>query len=158
MLIKPSALGDVVHTLPVLKLLRRRFSKARITWMVATAFESLIRSHPDLTDTMPFDRRGLGDVNQGEDGLVRAADLAADLRDRQFDLVIDLQGLLRSGLIAWGTHAPVRIGFGYAREGAWLAYTHRVKRPTPSDTRWIAISTLLRHWAVVAARSSSISP
>ena len=55
-LIKPSALGDVVHALPVLTALRIRFPAARITWVINSAYESLIRNHPDLSDTLPFDR------------------------------------------------------------------------------------------------------
>src|SRR5580698_343003 len=55
-LIKPSALGDIVHALPVLTALRVRFPAAQITWVVNSAFEPLIRKHPDLSDTLPFDR------------------------------------------------------------------------------------------------------
>lgn len=104
---------------------------AEITWLVAPAWRSLIEKHPDLNSLILFDRRGLGDVNQGEDGVMRSLALAADLRDRQFDLVIDLQGLLRSALLTFATGAPVRVGFGYAREGAALAYTHRINTPHP---------------------------
>ena len=51
-LIKPSALGDIVHALPVLTALRQRFPAARITWVVNSAYESLLACHPDLTDTL----------------------------------------------------------------------------------------------------------
>lgn len=131
LLIKPSALGDIVHTLPVLRLLRRRFPDAHLTWLVSPAFKSLIEKHPDLNDTMLFDRRRLGGLAHGEDGVSSAIELALELQHRQFDLVIDLQGLLRTALVAWSTHAPVRVGFAYAREGASLAYTHRIATPHP---------------------------
>src|SRR5690606_18327679 len=49
-----------------------------------------------------------------------------DLRARGYDLVIDLQGLFRSGWLTWKTGCPVRVGFANAREGAWLFYTHRI--------------------------------
>ena len=55
-LIKPSALGDIVHALPVLSALRRRFPDSHITWVVNRAYEPLIAGHPDLTETLPFDR------------------------------------------------------------------------------------------------------
>lgn len=129
LLIKPSALGDVVHALPVLKLLRQRFPDAYLTWMISPAFASLIRHHPDIDGVLEFDRKGLGNLSHGADGVSGLADLANQLSGGDFDLVIDLQGLLRSGLFAWATHAPVRIGFGYAREGAWLGYTHHVDTP-----------------------------
>src|ERR1700722_6970100 len=107
--IKPSALGDVVHALPVLTALRIRFPAARITWVVNSAYEPLIRHHPDLTDTLPFDR------NAFRKGLWRSARyalaFAAELGRRQFDLVIDLQGLFRSGLMCLASGAPRRVGF-----------------------------------------------
>jgi lipopolysaccharide heptosyltransferase I len=126
LIIKPSALGDVVHTLPLLHLLRRRFVTAKISWLIAPSWKALIEKHPDLDEVILFDRKGLADLALGQDGMVRAIELSRELADRQFDLVIDVQGLLRSAALTWATHAPVRIGFGYAREGAWLAYTHRV--------------------------------
>lgn len=129
LLIKPSALGDVVHTLPVLSLLRRKFSKAWISWLIAPAWRPLVEKNPHLDETLDFDRRRLGDVTLGEDGIGRAIELGRDLASRHFDLVIDLQGLLRSALLTWSTHATIRVGFDYAREGAWLAYTHFVSTP-----------------------------
>jgi lipopolysaccharide heptosyltransferase I len=126
-LLKPSALGDIVHGLPVLSALRRRFPQARITWVVNRAYEPLLRGHPDLDETLPFDR---GAADKGI--CAAAASLAAfvaDLRQRRFDLVIDLQGLLRSGLMARVTGAPRRVGLNCAREGASWFYTDVVDVP-----------------------------
>src|SRR5437868_638503 len=55
-LIKPTALGDVVHALPVLTALRRRYPGAHIAWVVNRAYEPLLRGHRDLNETIPFDR------------------------------------------------------------------------------------------------------
>src|SRR4051794_23353534 len=52
LLIKPSSLGDVVHTLPILNLLRRRFPKSRITWMLSAACANLLEGHPQLDDIL----------------------------------------------------------------------------------------------------------
>jgi len=143
-LIKPSALGDIVHALPVLGALRTRFPAARITWVVNTAYEPLIRSHPDLTDTLPFDR---GMFKRGIWKSARyAVAFAAELRSRQFDLVIDLQGLFRTGLMCLATGAPVRIGFANAREGSRFAYTHRVRVPDAGH-----IHAVDRYWRVAEA-------
>ena len=109
-LIKPSALGDVVHALPVLTALRIRFPAARITWVINSAYEPLIKDHPDLTDTLPFDR---GVFRKGVLRSTRyALSFAGELRRRDFDLVIDLQGLLRTGLMCLATRSRHRIGFG----------------------------------------------
>src|SRR2546425_2402662 len=56
-LIKPSALGDIVHSLPVLTALRRRFRAAHIAWVVNRTYEPLLCGHPDLDETIPFERR-----------------------------------------------------------------------------------------------------
>src|SRR5436309_1578110 len=61
-LLKPSALGDIAHALPVLTALRERFPEARITWVVNKSYEPLLAGHPHLTDTLPFDR---GAFNKG---------------------------------------------------------------------------------------------
>ncbi len=58
-LLKPSALGDIVHSLPVLTALRQRYPHAHITWVVNQAYEPLLHGHRDLDDTLPFDRRRL---------------------------------------------------------------------------------------------------
>ncbi len=141
-LVKPSALGDVVHALPVLTALRVRFPAARITWVINTAYEPLVRNHPDLTDTLPFDRSAF------KKGVWHAArythSFARELHRRRFDLVIDLQGLLRTGLMCLATRAPRRIGFANAREGSRYAYTHRVRVPDADR-----IHAVDRYWRVV---------
>src|SRR6476646_2008212 len=79
-LIKPSALGDIVHALPVLTALRRRYPAAHITWVVNRGYEPLLRGHPDLDATLAFDRRGQPNApgppsllgKGGEGGLGRA--------------------------------------------------------------------------------------
>src|SRR5262245_66512669 len=84
-LVKPSALGDVVHSLPVLTALRARFPAARITWVINSAYEPLIRNHPDLTDALPFDREAFrGGIWKP---LRYVVSFAAELRRRRFDLV-----------------------------------------------------------------------
>jgi lipopolysaccharide heptosyltransferase I len=142
-IIKPSALGDIVHSLPVLTALRARFPNARITWVVNRAYEPLLAGHPDLTDTLPFDRSAF----RGLRSALRAGwAFAGELRRRQFDLVIDLQGLLRSGLMAWLCGSPIRVGFADAREGSRYAYTHKLRSPARG-----AAHAVDRMWTVAEA-------
>jgi heptosyltransferase-1 len=150
-LIKPSALGDVVHALPVLAALRRAFPAAHITWVVNAAYAPLIAGHPDLTNTLAFDR---GAFRKGwRAAAAYSARFAAELRRRRFDLVLDLQGLLRSGLMTLATGARRRVGFANAREGARFAYTQRVKVPDPERTHAVD-----RYWLVAEAVGAGGGP
>src|SRR5262245_37412614 len=150
-LLKPSALGDVVHSLPVLSALRRRYPSAHLTWVVNAAYEPLLRGHPHLDEVLPFDR---GAARAGWGAAVRAvAGFFAELRRRRFDLVIDLQGLLRSGLMASATGAPRRVGLGGAREGARWFYTDVVPVPEPGSTHAVD-----RYWLVAQALGAGLGP
>lgn len=122
-IIKPSSLGDVVHSLPILPALRRQFPSSHISWVVNRAFKSLLEGHPDLDRVIAYDRGGSGISARGVTGTSR---LCAALLHERYDLTIDLQGLLRSGLMTAATRAKLRVGLADAREGAGLFYTHRV--------------------------------
>lgn len=146
-LIKPSALGDVVHATPTLAALRDRWPSARIAWVVNRGLSALVEGLPGLDEVIAFDRTAAGKLPAG---LGLTARFLADLRRRRFDLAIDLQGLLRSGLFAGATGAPVRVGLSDAREGATLFYTHRVPMPAPPAH---AVERLLRVAAAFGART-----
>ncbi len=130
LIVKPSALGDIVHTLPVLHLLRKRFKAAQISWLVVPAFAGLIEGHKDLDHVLLFERRRFSNLWRDASAAKGLLSFAMSLSKQEFDLVIDLQGLLRSGWITWQTRAPVRVGFAYAREGATTFYTHVVNTDT----------------------------
>jgi lipopolysaccharide heptosyltransferase I len=143
-LIKPSALGDIVHTLPVLTALRRRFPHAHLAWVVNRSYEPLLRGHPDLDATLPFDR---GASRTGIwRGFQSYAEFARRFRREQFDLVIDLQGLLRSGLMARASRAPRLVGLSSAREGATWFYTDLI--PVAD---YNALHAVDRYWLVADA-------
>jgi lipopolysaccharide heptosyltransferase I len=150
-LIKPSALGDIVHSLPVLTALRRRYPSAHITWLVNRAYEPLLRGHPDLDETLPFDR------GASRTGLWHAARtyirFVRQFRARNFDLVIDLQGLLRSGLFTAASGAPRRVGLSSAREGAAWFYTDVV--PVADFN---AVHAVDRYWLVAEALGAGDGP
>ena len=126
LIIKPSAIGDVVHTLPVLNLIRRRWPGAHVAWLVTPACSDLLEGHPQLDEVIRFERRRFAEGWRKPSAAVGLFRFARELRARQFDLVVDLQGLFRSGWLAWQTRAPYRVGFANAREMAPVFYTHRV--------------------------------
>ena len=130
LIIKPSAIGDVVHTLPVLNLLRRRWPAAHVSWLVTPACAGLLERHPQIDEVIRFERRELGKGWRSPRALAELYRFTRSLGERRFDLVIDLQGLFRSGWLARATRAPVRVGPANAREGAWIFYTHRIPTGT----------------------------
>jgi heptosyltransferase I len=110
------AVGDVVHTLPVVSALKRRDPATRITWILQPGPASLLRNHPDIDEILIF-RRASG---------VRAfTQLRAELRGRRFDITLAMQSYLKAGLITWLTPAPVKLGFdrSRARDMTWVFNT-----------------------------------
>jgi lipopolysaccharide heptosyltransferase I len=130
LIIKPSAIGDVVHALPVLNLLRRHWPAAKIDWLVTPACAGLLEGHPQLDEVVLFNRRHYGPGWYKPAIAWEFIRWTYQLRRRRYDLVIDLQGLFRSGWLAWATGAPRRIGFANAREGGWIFYTQRIHAGT----------------------------
>jgi lipopolysaccharide heptosyltransferase I len=129
LIIKPSSLGDVIHALPVLKGLRHRYPDARISWLISTACADLLAGHPDLDEIIPFDRKRYGRIGRDWAVTWEFVHFVRGLRARGFDLVLDLQGLFRSGFLAWASGARTRLGFAGSREFAWLFYTRRITVP-----------------------------
>jgi len=121
-IIKPSALGDVVQSLPVIHAVRHRFPCATLSWVINDSFAPLIEPTGVVDEVIRFERdqfRSLSPISRG-----RLWEFGRLLKSKKFDLVIDLQGLFRSAAMGWVTGAPVRIGLASAREGATLSYTH----------------------------------
>jgi lipopolysaccharide heptosyltransferase I len=154
LLIKPSALGDVVHTIPVLVKLRARYPRARIDWLITPENAEVVRHHPALSNVVLFARRDFSKPGQKWRATLGFFDLLKQIRRAKYDLVVDMHGQVRSALFALISGARVRIGFdrpikfsrtisaehdlknvpnrGWrgAREGSWIAYTHRIPIPT----------------------------
>lgn len=146
LLIKPSSPGDIIHALPVLHGLRRRYPQSHIAWLVATSFCNLLEADPALSEVIPFDRRRFGRLGRSVKVTREFMSFVGTLREKAFDLVIDLQGLFRSGFLALASAAPVRIGFAGARELAWMFYTEKLPKGGPNDhaaDRNYRIATLL---------------
>ena len=153
LLIKLSAVGDVIHTIPVLNKLRRRYPAAQLDWLVTPAIAELLRHNPAITNVIEFAREDWSRPWTPAP-FVSYARLAAKLRANGYDLVVDMHGQFRTAVFALATGAPVRIGFDRprarvwdasprtfsaearkhawqgAREGSWLAYTDHIPVPT----------------------------
>lgn len=134
LLVRPSALGDVCRSVPVLASLNAKWPGAEIDWLVQDTFADAVRHHPALHAVVPFPRKALGRTSKRGNLLPSIRWMNTHLRAHQYDLVVDAQGLFRSGLFTWWTRAPRRIGDANARETAGMFYTERHRVPTDMHT------------------------
>jgi heptosyltransferase I len=132
LIIKPSALGDIVLALPALSALRRSFPEARISWLVRPEFSPLIVGHPYISDIILFDRKQLAKWWCSPDSFKSLRSLIKQLKGRQFDLVFDFQGLFRTGYFGWVTGCKRRFGDAQGRELAHLFYTDKISQDATS--------------------------
>lgn len=114
LIIKPGSFGDVIHALPCAAALRAALPDSRITWLIDDRWQPLLQDNPDISDLAVFPRQKF----RGLAGKLKSIPWALDLNKLQPDIVIDLQGLLRSGLMARLSGAYRIIGLADAREGA----------------------------------------
>lgn len=127
LVIKPSSLGDIVHSLPFLNVLRDRFPRSEIHWIIAKGFEGLLEDHPMISRLLVINKDEWKKIKNVKDTISELRSLFKSLKKEKFDIVADLQGLLRSGVLTAATGASVRVGFKEAREGSSIFYTHRVE-------------------------------
>jgi ADP-heptose:LPS heptosyltransferase len=120
LLVKPSSFGDVIHAMPVAAALRRHPGVIALDWVVAEAFAPLVRECQDVRRTIEFPRKNPA----------RLFRFLRELREEHYDWVVDLQGLLRSSLMARWAWAEERWGMSDAREGACFFYD-KIAQVTP---------------------------
>lgn len=143
LVIKPSSLGDIIHGLQVAESLRSQMPDCRITWVVGDRFAPLVQACPTVDDYLVYKRHG---------GLRKIIRLLTQIRKRNFDIVIDFQGLARSGLMTMAARAERKLGRSDAREGATLAY--REKAPLPqSGSEAHALEILLQFLPLLDCRA-----
>jgi len=169
LLVKPSAVGDVIHTVPVLVRLRQRYPNAQLDWLLTPRIAELVRHHPALSNVVFFDRGRLAQLGRAWQPVRELGRFLSRLRRARYDLVIDLHGQFRSALLCLLSGSPVRIGFappsrkpfpgdrrlvkeayvhGWtgAREGAWVAYTHHIsvrKLDVHAVDRYLSLGPML---------------
>ncbi|MFM7605354.1 MAG: glycosyltransferase family 9 protein [Prosthecobacter sp.] len=125
LIVKPSSLGDIVHTLPAVKSLREAHPHLKLRWLANTEWTPLIQGSPLVDEVIAFPRKRF----RGWQGLLRFWKWRSEwmlLPREEPEIVLDFQGLLRSGIVSrWRGGGPV-IGFSDAREGARYFYSHIV--------------------------------
>lgn len=120
LIVKLSAIGDVIHALPVAHSLKRNYPQARITWVVEKPAYDLLTNNPDIDEIIIFDKPKFKTLS----GLIRhAPEFVRLLRQKKFDLALDLQGLFKSGMISFLSGASERLVYENTREGSQFLST-----------------------------------
>ncbi|MBI3754359.1 MAG: lipopolysaccharide heptosyltransferase II [Deltaproteobacteria bacterium] len=125
LIIKLSSIGDVVHTLPALYALKSAYPYAKIDWLVEEEPGNILIGHPLLNEVFVIKKRGwLRDFK-------RTYRIAKKLRARSYDIVLDFQGLVKSGIWVLLSGGKRRVGFDKSRELSWIFLNERLPAYNP---------------------------
>ena len=129
LIVKLSAIGDVVHSLPLLEVLRENFSHARIDWLVEEEASQMIYGHPAIDRVIVSRRKSWQRriLRGGERKLVfhEIREFLKEVRSFKYDLVLDVHGLFKSGILTGLSKGKRKLGMSGGTEGAWLFLKER---------------------------------
>ena len=137
LVVKLSAIGDVIHSLPVLAALKAGLPEATVDWVVGEAAAPLLQGHPMLERVLVYPRRELGRLVSTPWLLHRAllcmAVFSRSLRQVSYDVVVDLQGLFKSALVTALARSGRKTGFSGGREFSSLVLNDRLPPYDPDE-------------------------
>jgi heptosyltransferase-1 len=154
LIVKLSAIGDVLHTLPALAALRKGFPDADITWVIEEAASDLIMDHPLLDRVIVSRRKGwIGDLQRGRisDAFKEIKTFLSELRARRYDLVIDFHGLIKSAVIVLLSGGVRKLGYDSLQELSGLFYNEKI----PEDMGKHAVDRYLDFARHLGARADT---
>ena len=125
LIVKMSAIGDVIHTLPALNAIRRHHPGAQITWLVEEDASALVQGHPALDRVLVSKRKRWTEGLKGPAPWSKVKEIyrfMQELRDTRYDLILDFQGLLKSGVLIALSRGRRKVGFGKGMEHQELSY------------------------------------
>jgi lipopolysaccharide heptosyltransferase I len=128
LIIKPSALGDIVLAMPAVCALAENFPNAQIHWFVRPEFAPLLENHKHVHKIVIFNRKKLGKWWCNLDAFKEFIGLIKLLRQEKYDVVFDLQGRFRSAIFAWFSGCKTRIGLAKTQEVTGIFYTKKIKQ------------------------------
>lgn len=160
LIVKLSAIGDVIHTLPSLAALRRLYPDAHITWAVEEAAADLVRHHPYLDRVLVFRRKDW--INKIKAGKFHAAwqdmrSFLSELKSRRYDIVIDFHGLFKSSMIVFLSRGIRKLGYDSLQELSGLFLNEKI----PEDMNKHAVDRYLdfpRHLGAAVEAPEFILP
>jgi len=143
LIVKLSAIGDVIHTLPALNAIRRQFPDAHITWLVEEDAASLVEGHEALDRVLVSKRkrwmRGLR-TSSFFSTISEIYRFIKALRDTDYDMILDFQALLKSGVLIGLARGRRKIGFGKGLEHMEHSYIFLNERISAVDMEIHALS------------------
>jgi lipopolysaccharide heptosyltransferase I len=163
LIVRLSALGDVVHVLPLLDVLRRARPDAHIGWLVEERAATLLEGHPQIDRLWIAPRRevsGLWRERRYVRAVSRLRETVRELRAARYDVTLDAQCNFRSSSWAWMSGAPRRIGFAppYTKEkGHWLS-TERVSAPVGGQLKVHRNLELLKAQGIDTSDARAVLP
>ena len=125
LILKPSSLGDIIHAIPVLRLIKQQRPDWEVHWWIARHFSPILEMDRDINALHYFDRNEWSSVN----GIAGGVKEIIRMRRERFDVVVDLQGLARSALHGWAVRGSYMLGLDQKREGAVALYDEVIERP-----------------------------
>lgn len=135
LIVRLSAIGDLVMASPLIGAFQRTWPQARLTWLVEEGSKAVIEANPALDEIIVWPRGRWRKLLREKRFLTLGKEIRTfvkDLRNNRFDLAVDAQGLLKSGIWTWLSGAPRRVGIG-SREGSRFLMTRVVSREGASD-------------------------
>jgi lipopolysaccharide heptosyltransferase I len=142
LVIRLSAVGDVIRTIPVVRVLKKYYSDCHVTWVTEEPSKSLLESQPEIDEVILFPRRrwaeNIKSTRKFWKVAAEARRFVLDLKKREIDIVLDFHGILKSGLIAFFSGASKRIGYDRrsTKEANFLFTNVKVQLPRDRINRY----------------------
>jgi 3-deoxy-D-manno-octulosonic-acid transferase/heptosyltransferase-1 len=151
LIIRLSAIGDVVHALSVLAPLKKHFSDCKITWVIEEEAADILKSYSGIDRVIVSRRkRWLRQLKSGQvmKALRQATAFVKTLRSQEYDLMLDFQGLFKSGIISFLSRSKRKIGYKNAREGSTLFYSEKSPATDFNDHAIKRHQVILKHLGI----------
>ena len=160
LIVKLSAIGDVIHTLPALCAIRSHWPDAHITWLIEEAAADLVIGHRALDRVIVSGRkrwiRQLATASHRRQALCEMRSFWRELRDTRYDLVIDFQSLLKSAVLARLARGGRKIGFDRGMQHQECSYLLLNERVPPVDMEVHALTRGLRLIEAIGVKSTAL--
>ena len=132
LIIRLSAIGDVLRVLPAFQVLKKNYPDSYIGWVVEESAKDILQAHPGIDEVFVFPKKSIKRKIKSISGIVAGISeffaFMRKIRQERFDTAIDFHGLFKSGIISFFSGAPERVGFaaGSCREGSFLFSNRRI--------------------------------